>query len=178
MLDHDSKSCKPFCTQNVSNLRLYISKCKLLWAGLLLYVYTYICIASGTLILIDTMVYVVNDSVNISNLISCVMLTCCQGLSILMLCSSFIMETISLDFSYITRNIKSGLITQGFPGGASGKEPACQCRSHSRFRFNSELGRSPKEGNGNPFQYSCVENPMDRGSGRLQSIGLQRVRHE
>ena len=26
------------------------------------------------------------------------------------------------------------------------------------------LGRSPREGNGNPFQYSCLENPMDRGA--------------
>ena len=33
-------------------------------------------------------------------------------------------------------------------------------------------GRSPEEGNGNPLQYSCLENPT-----RLQSMGLQRVRH-
>ena len=26
------------------------------------------------------------------------------------------------------------------------------------------LGRSPREGNGNPFQYSCLENPIDRGA--------------
>ena len=38
------------------------------------------------------------------------------------------------------------------------------------------LGRTPGEGNGNPLQYSCLENPMDRGA-RLQSIGSQRVRH-
>ena len=30
-----------------------------------------------------------------------------------------------------------------------------------------------QEGNGNPPQYSCLENPMDRGFGRLQSLGLQ-----
>ena len=34
-------------------------------------------------------------------------------------------------------------------------------------------GRSPGEGNGNPLQYSCLENPMDRDPGRLQSMGLQ-----
>ena len=39
------------------------------------------------------------------------------------------------------------------------------------------LGRSPGEGNGNPLQYSCRENPMDRGGGR-QSMGLQRVGHD
>ena len=36
-------------------------------------------------------------------------------------------------------------------------------------------GRSPGGGNGNPLQYSCLENPTDRGTGRLQSMGLQRV---
>ena len=39
-------------------------------------------------------------------------------------------------------------------------------------------GRSPGEGNGNPLQYSCLENPMDRGPDRLQFIELQRVRHD
>ena len=33
------------------------------------------------------------------------------------------------------------------------------------------------EGNGTPLQYSCLENPMDGGPGRLQSMGLLRVRH-
>ena len=40
------------------------------------------------------------------------------------------------------------------------------------------LGRSPEGGNGNPLQYSCLENPMDRGAGGLQSVGLQRVEYE
>ena len=40
-----------------------------------------------------------------------------------------------------------------------------------------ELGRFPGEGNGNPLQYSCLENFMDRGAW-LQSIELQRVRHD
>ena len=34
-------------------------------------------------------------------------------------------------------------------------------------------GRSPGGANGNPLQYSCLENPMDRGAWRLQSMGLQ-----
>ena len=38
------------------------------------------------------------------------------------------------------------------------------------------LGRSPGVGNGNPLQYYCLENPMDRG--RLQSMGSQRARHD
>ena len=41
----------------------------------------------------------------------------------------------------------------------------------------SGLGRAPEGGHGNPLQYSYLQNPMDRGTGRLQSIELQRVRH-
>ena len=41
------------------------------------------------------------------------------------------------------------------------------------------LGKSPGEGNGNPRQYSCLENPMDRGAWRaIQSTGPQRVGHD
>ena len=36
-------------------------------------------------------------------------------------------------------------------------------------------GRSPREGNGNPLQYSCLENPMDREAWWLQSMGSQRI---
>ena len=39
-------------------------------------------------------------------------------------------------------------------------------------------GRSPGEGNGNPLQYSCLENPMDRKACGLQSMGSQRVRQD
>ena len=38
-------------------------------------------------------------------------------------------------------------------------------------------GRSPGEGNGNPLQYSCLENPMEEEPGGLHPMGLQRVRH-
>ena len=41
------------------------------------------------------------------------------------------------------------------------------------------LGRSPGEGNGNALQYSCLENPMDRGAWRaIQSMASQRVGHD
>ena len=39
-------------------------------------------------------------------------------------------------------------------------------------------GRSPGVGNGNPLQYSCLENLIDREPGGLQSTGLQRVGHD
>ena len=58
-----------------------------------------------------------------------------------------------------------GLILPGFPGGARGKEPACQCRRLKRFRFHPWIGEdSPGGRHGNPLQYSCLENPMDRGA--------------
>ena len=44
----------------------------------------------------------------------------------------------------------------------SGEESAYQCRRRRRGEFNPWLGRSPGEGNSNPLQYSCLENPMDR----------------
>ena len=59
------------------------------------------------------------------------------------------------------------------------KEPACQCRRHIRDAgLILESGRSPGEGNGNPLQYSCLENPVDGEPGGLQSVGSQRVRHD
>ena len=46
----------------------------------------------------------------------------------------------------------------GFPG-SSGKESACNTGDLSSI---PGLGRSPREGNGNPFQYSCLGNPINR----------------
>ena len=50
---------------------------------------------------------------------------------------------------------------QGFPGGSDGKASACDLGNPSSI---PGLGRSPGEGNGNPFQYSCLENLMDGGA--------------
>ena len=53
----------------------------------------------------------------------------------------------------------------GFPGGSDSKISA----------FNAgDTG----EVNGYPLQYSCLENSMDRGTGGLQSLGLQRIRYD
>jgi len=49
----------------------------------------------------------------------------------------------------------------GFPGGSEVKAPACDVGG---LGLILGLGRSPGEGNGNPLQYSCLENPMDRGA--------------
>ena len=45
-----------------------------------------------------------------------------------------------------------------------GQEPACQCRRDKRFGLIPGSGKSPGKGNGNPFQYSRLEHPMDRGA--------------
>ena len=50
----------------------------------------------------------------------------------------------------------------GFPGGTSGKEPAVNAGDIRDKGSITGLRRSPGEGNGNPLQYSCLENPMDR----------------
>ena len=49
----------------------------------------------------------------------------------------------------------------GFPGGSVGKESACSTGDRGLI---PGLGRSPGEGSGNPLQYSCLENPRDRGA--------------
>ena len=51
-----------------------------------------------------------------------------------------------------------------FPGGASGKEPACQCKKCKRRRFDPWVRKIPWRRACNPLQYSCLENPMDRGA--------------
>ena len=63
----------------------------------------------------------------------------------------------------------------GFPGGSEVKVSAWNAGDPGSI---PELGRSPGEGNGNPFQYSCLENSMDGEPGRLQSMRLQRVLHD
>ena len=62
-----------------------------------------------------------------------------------------------------------GCIFQGLPQWLSGKECACQCGRH---RFNAWVGKIPGEGSGNSLQYSCLGNPMDRGAGGQQTMGV------
>ena len=50
-------------------------------------------------------------------------------------------------------------VNQG--GGSDGKESACNVGD---LGLIPGWGRSPEEGNGYPLQYSCLENPMDRGA--------------
>ena len=61
--------------------------------------------------------------------------------------------------------IRTDIKYLGFPAGDTGSIPG--------------LGRSPGEGNGNPLQYSCLENSLDRGAWQaIRSVGSERVRHD
>ena len=62
--------------------------------------------------------------------------------------------------------------SEGFPGGSSVEEHACQCRRHKRPGFIPGSGRSPGGGHGNPLQYCRLENPMDREAWRATVHGV------
>ena len=64
---------------------------------------------------------------------------------------------------------------QGFPNSSVGKESACNAGD---LGSSPGLGRSPGEGNGNPLQYSCLENPMGRGAWQATVHGATRVEHD
>jgi len=55
------------------------------------------------------------------------------------------------------------------PGGSDGKESAYNAEDLGSV---PRLGSSPGQGNGNPLQYSCLENPMDRGAWQATVHGV------
>ena len=57
----------------------------------------------------------------------------------------------------------------GLPLWFNGKESACQAEDVGSIPGS---GRSPGEGNGNPLQYSCQDNPMDRGAWKAAVHGF------
>ena len=62
--------------------------------------------------------------------------------------------------SYIMYIFKlSSFDQRGFPCGSDGKESACDVGDQGSIPGS---GRYPGEGHGNPLQYSCLENPMDK----------------
>ena len=64
-------------------------------------------------------------------------------------------------------------LSRSMADGEGGKESTCQCRRGKGCGLIPGSGRSPGVGNGNPFQYSCLENSTNRGTGGLQPMGLQ-----
>ena len=63
---------------------------------------------------------------------------------------------------------------KGFPGGSDGKESPCNAGDPALIPGSR---RSPGEGNGNPLQYSCLENSMGRGAWRV-TVHEIAVRHD
>ena len=62
---------------------------------------------------------------------------------------------------------------EGFPGGTSGKQPACQCRRHKRCGFNPWVGKIPRRRAWQPPPVLSGESPRTKKPGGLWSIGLQ-----
>ena len=67
-------------------------------------------------------------------------------------------------------NTQKYLLIVGFPGGSEGKESACNAGDMCLIPGS---GRAPREGNGNPLQYSFLENSMDRGAWQASPQGLK-----
>ena len=66
------------------------------------------------------------------------------------------------------------IVTLGIhPGGSEVKASACNAGDPGLI---PGLGRSPREGNGNPLQYSCLENPMDGGAWLATVHGVPKSR--
>ena len=90
----------------------------------------------------------------------------------------------------------TGVAQCGLPRWLSGKESTCQKKKQNKQKTNKQtkkknlpantgdvvlipgLGRSAGEGYGNTLQYFCLEHPLVREAGRLQSLGSQRVGHD
>ena len=68
---------------------------------------------------------------------------------------------ILMECMYKCANMYTGTILLDFPGGSKVKASACNVGDLGLIPGS---GRSPGEGNGNPLQYSCLENPMDGGA--------------
>ena len=71
--------------------------------------------------------------------------------------------------SLLQHHSSKASILQHFPGGSEGKEYACNVGNPGLI---PGLGSSPREGNGYPLQYSCLENSMDRGSWQATVHGI------
>ena len=78
-------------------------------------------------------------------------------------------------FLVAARGLLSSCGPQASPCSSVGKESACNAGDLSSI---PGWGRPPGEGNGNPLQYSCLENHMDRGAWWATVHGVARVRHD
>ena len=80
---------------------------------------------------------------------------------------TFVGKVMSQLFNMLSR------LVMGFPGGSDGKASAYNVEDLGLIPGS---GRSPGEGNGNPLQYSCLENPMDQGAWGATVHGVTKTR--
>ena len=66
---------------------------------------------------------------------------------------------------------------RGFPDGSADKQSTCNAGDTGDVGSSLGLERAAGEGNGNPLQYACLENPMDRGASRATVHRIPKVRH-
>ena len=87
---------------------------------------------------------------------------------------NFTISKIKLSFpkSLSSEELKVLIVLQCFPGALDGKVSAYNVGDPGSI---PGLGRSPGEGNGNPLQYSCLENSMDRGAWQATVHRVARV---
>ena len=76
---------------------------------------------------------------------------------------------------YLMRQYRYIINPSGFPGGSDGKDSDCNVGDLDLIPVSE---RFPGEGNGNPLQYSCLDNSMDRGIWQATVHGVTRVRHD
>ena len=94
-------------------------------------------------------------------------------------CLAEMLQTIAEDMGGWDANLSA--VTVGFPGGASGKGLASQCRRLNRYRLDPWVGKMPQRKNWKPNWHSSIlasEIPWTEEPGRLQSMGSKRVGHE
>ena len=79
---------------------------------------------------------------------------------------------------YVTELMIIGKTHKGFPGGAGGKEPTCQCGRCKRRGFDPWVGKVPWRRRWHPTPVFLLGNPRDRGAWLVTSVESQRVRHD
>ena len=67
------------------------------------------------------------------------------------------------------------MYVQGFPGGTVVKNLPANAGAVADMGSIPGSGKSPGEGNGSPFQYSCLKNPMERGAWRATVPGVAQL---
>ena len=91
------------------------------------------------------------------------------------LCKVVYKMEVFMHTKFYVPNYVGGKCTFGLPWWLSSKESACQGRSCRRHGFDPSIRKIPGAGSGNPLQYSCLVNPMDKGA---WWAAIQRVTEE